>query len=161
MARHRPTVSWLRTAEVTASSNTATLAARADASSKFPVPAVGEMEATSKEENGRASRIGDGEGPDGGNSRCNGIGDSVANNVHTRRREGDVSGSMDAAEGGVPVWSCEGDEEEEEADLRELEQVAMKRAGLEGEFDMKKVAWHGLMPILGWRKKQGWDEGGL
>lgn len=137
MARHRPTASWSRTAEVTTPPNTATPAIGADASNKFPVLATGEMEAASQEENSRASGVGGGESPDGGDSRCNG---NVAINIDSRRREGELLGSPDAARGGGAVWSCEGEEEEEEASLRELEQVVMKRAELEGEFDMKKVA---------------------
>lgn len=112
MARHRPTACWSRT-------STSQLADQvSDASSESPVSTSGDVEGTGKK-NGRAStQEGDVDGRKGGS--------------------GGSCGEAGVVRGGAAVWSC-GGEEEEEASLRELEHVVMKRAGLEGEFDMKQV----------------------
>lgn len=114
MARHRLTASWSRT-------STSQLADQvSDASSESPVSTSGDMEATGKK-NGRAStQEGDVDCRKGGSG--GGCGEVGAGFVR----------------GGAAVWSC-GGEEEEEVSLRELEHVVMKRAGLEGEFDIKQV----------------------
>lgn len=114
MARHRPTASWSRTSASQLADHAS------DASSESPVSTSGEVEATGKN-NGRVStQEGDVDGREGGSGR--GCGEAEAGVVR----------------GGAVFWSC-GGEEEEEASLRELEHVVMKRAGLEGEFDIKQV----------------------
>ncbi|CAM9335501.1 unnamed protein product, partial [Scytosiphon promiscuus] len=52
---------------------------------------------------------------------------------------GDADGGVDGGKIGGAVLRAGGEEEEEEEKVRGLQAIVMKRAGLEGEFDMKKV----------------------
>lgn len=135
-AYRRPTATWSPAAATAAAAAAAAVASSANASDESPALAASGGEPDSSEEENAAAAamvaatVGRGQG--------RGRGGSSGNNSRSNAGGGDGRGKRD---GGIDaaLLRAGGEEEEEEERVRSLQEVVMKRAGLEGEFDMKKV----------------------
>lgn len=145
-AYRRPTATWSPAAAAAA----AAAACSANASSESPASAAsgGEPE-SSEEENAAAAAtvaaaVGRGQGRGGrggGSSNRSSAGGGSSSS-------GDVDGVFDGGIDGA-LLTAKGEEEEEEERVKGLQEVVMKRAGLEGEFDMNKVRSRRLALVKG------------